>query len=307
MHHFIRPSLLASLMSLGLGACIAQPVDPQASGVFRCELDEDCPSAQSCLQGVCVLGELPSLAILSPEEDAVSPFDPADGEVRTMLLTIGGMNLDLVDPSSDPEAAIGAGQVQILLDGVQVALVDAGELSGTVALEVELTNRPGVHRLEARAQRSDGSLYDNEKASARRVFWLDDGRPHVAFKRPWPGTRIPLDSATIEVEVSSIGITMAPPSTQVIEGIGHTHIHYDELFPACTMDNLCDQGYQGIVPIVDDEPSADVLLPTSAAGTATLTALLREANHTLYLDEGAPVYDEIDVFRSDAGGGQDPS
>lgn len=298
-------SRLALAVTLGFGlaagqGCLAQTLDPSVSGAFACDADEDCPDGQACLQGRCYTGPLPSVSVFSPEEDSLLPYDDGLGEVRTVLVTIAGTDLELVDPAADPDAAVGLGQVEVEVDGVNVATVMAGDLSGTVAIEVPVTNRPGVHRIEVQAVLSDGTLYDNPEATGRRVFWFDDGKPHVAIKRPWPGTPVDVEAASTEVEVSAIGIMLDAPGTSVTPGIGHTHIHYDETFPACANDNLCDQSYQGIVPIMSGMLSADVLLPSSGAGSAKLTAVLREANHTAFNDEnGNIVYDEVAVLRTD--------
>ena len=135
---------LAGLIGLGpFSGCLATPLDPDATEAFVCDAETACPPTQSCLQGRCVLGELPQISVLSPEEDALLSFDPEQGEVRMVVIRIGGDHLDLVDPATDPEAAVGAGQIRVRVDGVEVESITSGDISGGVLVEVPMSNRAG--------------------------------------------------------------------------------------------------------------------------------------------------------------------
>lgn len=281
-----------SLVSLAIAGCLTNTPDPTLGGIYACVEDIDCPETLSCLQQVCEAIELPKLNIVNPEDEEEYPF----GSAHTDILTVSGTNLTLRGLAASSAAVPGEGHVIVFVDEEQVAVIDSGDLSAGVQVSIEIPDTPGAHRIRVQARLNDGTDYDNETASDRTLVWVDDGREHVALLKPWPGDVFGLDSQLIEAEVATLGgISIGAPNT----GTQHVHIYYDALFPACLTDPACDAGYNGVVPSNDDS-FGPVLLPASAAGMVTLTAVVAEFDHTTYVDDmGDRVFSQIQILRSD--------
>lgn len=306
---FPSPRMVAASMigvvQLGAG-CSVTEVDPMLSGVFPCEVVDDCPPEQACVLQTCQRGQPPEVVVIAPEVETAFPIDDPDSDV-VVVVKIGGANLDLVDPGTDPDSEFGRGNVQVLLDGNEVAVLTAGELETGVTIEVPVPPQPGAHRIVALARNSDFTIYDNATAEGRQFFWLDDGLPHVGFLRPFPGDVFPLQATEIDFGVAALNFsfeTAMPGAIPGNEAKGHAHVHYDETFPECVFEPICDNGYSGVVAPEGPATSASAVLtiPDSAAGEATLTAVLRKVNHFKYLfpdEDGQPIWEDIIVRRAD--------
>jgi hypothetical protein len=282
------------LSVLCVSGCLTNVPDPELGGVYACVTQEDCPATLSCLQQTCEAIVLPEVRILSPEDGQPFTF----GEPHNLVLSISATDLVLRPLAESNEAVPGEGHLVVFIDEVQTATIDSGDLSGGVQMEIAVDDIPGVHRIRVQARLNDGTNYDNEGADARNLIWVDDGHEHVAIRKPWPGDTFTLDSQTIDAEVAVMdnsGISIGPPNT----GVQHVHIFYDETFPACYENSLCFAAYEGIVPS-DENSFGPVLLPAAGAGMVTLTAVVMDFEHFVYLDEttGGPIFSSINILRS---------
>jgi hypothetical protein len=291
--------LTISLAVCGFGAvsaCLTNVPDPALGGVYACEVEEDCPGSLSCLQKVCEALELPHIEVLNPEEG--KPYDFALGMDHVEFLTISATNFVLRPLSESNEAVPGEGHLVVFVDEEEVAMIDSGDLTGGVQMEITIPNVPGVHRIRVQARLNDGTNYDNEFATSRRIIWVNDGRKHIALSLPWPGDTYPLDEQLINAEVALFDptnmVTIGPPMT----GVQHVHVFYDEQFPECIDNPMCFVSYEGIVPS-DDNDFGPVLLPSAGAGPVTLTAIIMLSDHTIYRDENSmPVFSSIEIQRT---------
>jgi hypothetical protein len=285
-----------------LGGCFTADLDPNVEGAFACEVDDDCPEGQACDGSRCVVSEnVPVLQVLMPEPDQVFAFDtfPVNGALQ---VNIQG-NLTLAPPSDDN--APGTGFVELTVDG-NTQRITSGPLSGVLEVMTTIERRPGPHRIAVTAFRTDGVPYGGAQSTVTSLFWLDDGDPAVALTRPWPGTEFPLGTPMIEVEVATLNFTMRSARMQNAEEIGHAHVHYDDEFPECAENQSCDSGYLAIVSPPgseeSDRASATIVLPESAATMSSLTAVLRNDDHTPYRDPfgdptGRVIFDTIPIVR----------
>lgn len=290
-------STLLALCSLALSSCLTNVPDPELGGVYACEVQEDCPGSLSCLQKVCEAIELPHIEVLNPEEGKPYAFGMGAAPHQEFL-SISATNFRLRPRAESSEAVPGEGHLVVFIDQEEVAVVDSGDLSGGVQMPIEIPDVPGVHRITVQARLNDGTNYDNETATARRIIWVNDGNKHVALSLPWPGDSFPLDEQLINAEVALFDptktISIGPPMT----GKQHVHVFYDEQFPDCIEDPMCFVSYEGIVPS-DDNDFGPVLLPSAGAGPVKLTAVIMISDHTLYRDENMmPVYSSIEILRT---------
>jgi hypothetical protein len=242
------------------------------------------------------------MKIISPEPETAFPV--ADQPVM-VTVQVGGDSLRLVDPGSDPGSEFGQGNVVLYLDGVEIAVLAAGDLTTGVPIEVPVPPIPGAHRLVAKARLSNNTFYDNEGSEARQLFWLNDGKPHVGFIHPYPGDVFSLEPALIPFTIAALNYDFVKPNPSVNEspGQGHAHVHYNHDYPGCAFDNACDNLYVGVVAPEGPQSSATsaLTIPASAAGEAKLTAALQQINHFKFLDEdGQPVWEDIIILRDAA-------
>ncbi|KIG16549.1 hypothetical protein DB30_04320 [Enhygromyxa salina] len=289
---FIPTGLLACI---SLAGCLTNTPDPATGGIYACVDDLDCPGEQECLQKVCEAVKLPVLQIQNPESEEKYLF----GNANTDILSVSGANLILRSRSASNEPVPGEGHLVVFINGQEAAVIDSGDISAGVLANIDIPNTPGAHRIVVQARLNDGTDYDNETAQARRIVWVDDGREHVALRKPWPGDVFGLDSQVIEAEVVTLGgIEIGPPQTMR----EHVHVYYDAPFPGCLIDNpMCEVGYNGVVPS-DEDAFGPVLLPASSAGMVSLTAVVATFDHLTYEDDlGEPVFSApIMILRSDA-------
>lgn len=290
---------------LTLGGCYSTQLDPDLTGVFACSSAEEsaggsvCPSGQTCVNERCEDSDsLPTLSIINPEETKVflvdlSAEDPTQIDPISVNLTFQGSNLELTGSSSSSDHVFGQGQVAIYMDGEEVATVTEGSLSAPAPLPLLIPPIPGPHRIAIRARRNDGLDYDNDSALSTRLVWVENANnegvlPMVAIRWPWPGTIISTDDEQVEVRVATLNFQLVDADntddTRREPEIGHAHVYYDREFPRCALDDLCDDSYLGVAgtPPAGELSRSDLVLPASDEQIASLTAVLRHYNHTIY-------------------------
>lgn len=270
-------SALAVLLS-SLSGCYAADLDAALEGVYACRVDDgsdpdaDCPDGLLCDGSACV-SQLPIVEVRSPEEREAFE-DPGDVVIR-----VAASGLDLNAEAGEP----GAGFVRVTLDEQSVDIRE-GALSDSVVVEFEIPDTPGGHRISAQAFRLDETPYRNPGATDASLYWIDDGLPHVAITKPWPGSNIDIGTPLVEFEAALLNIEYALSDTEPADGEGHVHIYYDDAFPACALDPICDAGYIAVIAAAPGEgrlPIADTAatVPQSAETAATVTAMLRQNDH----------------------------
>lgn len=280
--------------------CLADRIDDAPAGVFACDGTLDCAEGETCLLGRCYDVEPPRLQIRDPEAfETIEPESDDPPGMISVTVGVGGENLELVEPSSDSDA-ITEGFVEIVVDGHKVTQLTSGNLFAGTSVTIEVASTPGPHRITAVARRADGAHYDNAGAVASQLVWVDDFRPHVAIVRPWPDTRFAVDEAEVDIEIATLNFTLVPPMATVEGDEGHAHIHYDDTFPACPSDPMCDCCNIEIAapPIASHRATVTATLPPAGAGPATLTAMLRETTHPPFIHDGHYVYDTIEIVRA---------
>ena len=274
-------------MSLVLGGCYAAELDETSNALFACEVageadeaDADCPGELRCNGRVCV-ERLPTVVVSSPE-----PLEEIGVGVTAAPITLRISGLTF---SSDEDDADG-GFIRVTLDDETID-IRTGDISGPLAIEdLIVPDEPGAHRISAQAFRVDGTPFDNADASAAQVFWRDDGQPHVAITSPWPGSEVELQpNGLIDVEVAMLNFTYGQTDTDLATDIGHIHVYYDDTFPECAEDPICDAGYIGVISAAPEEAamgltilSEGLLFPDSPVADATLTAVLRQNDHSAF-------------------------
>lgn len=279
--------------------CFTAQLDPDAAGAFACGDDEPCPGDQSCVNERCEVGDPPRVEITNPERNQAFPIGDDPGGMRTFSINILG-TLDLVDPVEHKDNVFGEGHLEVFLDNHSVGKIVTGALSGGVQFELEVANVAGPVRVAVHALRNDGSRYDNEDATATQLFWIDDGTPLVGIRNPWPGATFGLDAESVAVEavVLNFGLMPANPNGTPQPGVGHVHIYYDVDLATCLVpDSQCDNSY---ITTVTMDKASPATFPKSAAGTAKLSAVLRNIDHSLFVfppDMGGPITDEIEIIR----------
>lgn len=295
LRQFAPGTALTALTALlvGTSGCYSAELDPAIAGAFACDAADPeadpCPDGLACVNGRCETeADLPSVLVLSPEnEESLStpaPHDQAAGtSTLSLTLRIQG-RLDLVSSSMSTEHVFGEGHVVVFVDGEEQNTVDSGSISASTPVEITVDAKPGPHRIRLQIRRNDGLDYDHEGAAATRLFWLENDatrgqRPYVAFKTPWPGAHFDLEAPNVEIELATLNFELAEAGNGSVDGRGHSHIYYDGDFPACTLDEECDEDYIGVVAASGDTIA---IAPNSSEGPATITAVLRNVGHTPY-------------------------
>ena len=200
MHQLSGTIAGISLGALLLGGCYTTDLDPGLGSVFACtQVEANCPSGLSCVNGVCESSEgVPRVLVTNPEDEQRfvtatpdipigPPPDPLTIEIR-----IQG-ELDLVEFDPDQAHVFGEGHVVVTVDGAQQAIIDTGSIDNPTAVTIDIDNQAGPHRITAQAVRNDGVPYDNPESTGTRLIWIESEaveglRPFVAIKSPWPGT-----------------------------------------------------------------------------------------------------------------------
>lgn len=288
-------SSLLTAMPLVLGGCYAADLDETANALFACEVsgeadeaDVDCPGELRCNGLVCV-ERLPTVSVSSPESLQALGLD----ETVVITLQVSGLIF-----SSDEDDA-GGGFLRVTVDDESID-IRAGDLSRPLVVEdLVIPTDPGAHRIRAQAFRVDGTPFDNDEASAAQVVWRNDGQPHVAITSPWPGTEFELQADGLaDVEVAMLNFSYGQTDTDIATDIGHIHVYYDDVFPECAQEPICDAGYIGVISAAPEEAalglsvlSEGLLFPDSPVADGTLTAVLRENDHSPFSN----VEDEFDL------------
>jgi len=293
--------------SITLGGCLETRVDEAEPGTFACEDASECRPGDSCILGICEAGAPPQLEIRFPEAFDSIAMDTGSGPVP-MSISVGGQNLELEEPHGSAEGDAGKGYVELFVDDERVALLTAGNLVSGVVTEVMLDDTPGAHRITAMARTLSGERYDNVDSVGTRLVWVDDGMPHVAIVSPWPGQELGLEQTDVDVEIAAINFEFLPPQVESTGNYGHAHLHYDDSFPSCSDDPACDCCYLAVAaPKLDDVDAGParrvttrVTLPPSAAGGATVSAVLRQTFHAPFEDSDQnTVHDSVAIIRKD--------
>ncbi len=302
----------AVALLLSLAGCLEDQVDEASAGVFACSGQDDCIEGEFCVIGRCESQEPPSIEIRDPEQFEIVASRDGVGSSMLLSIVVGGRGLTLVDPNTGSTKS-DEGYVEVVLDGDVVGELSSGSLAGNVLLDVPgFVATPGAHRIVARARRADGTAYDNAEAEAVSLVWVDDGLPQVGIVRPLPGTEFDVTETEVDVEVATLNFAIVPAAATRPETHGHAHIHYDDVFPTCVDDPLCDCCYIAIAsPSTSEVPPQGFLLdwtervrlPGASEGAGRLTAVLRSTNHTPFYDEdGRTVFNSIEVQRVDGAG-----
>ncbi len=312
--HLARLSSVA-LAALCWSGCYAADLGEVGGGVLECRLgdpDAGCPGGLICDGQLCV-EEAPSVDITFPEGS--NPAGQVLEAPEDLVIRVRATGLTLSTDQDDPNA----GFVRVTLDG-EFTDVTMGPITESVQIDFEGTDlerptEPGPHRLSARAFRADGTPFDNPEAFVTRLYWINDGQPHVAITKPWPGDTFDLGTPLVDFEVATLNFEFDVADTPVDDPaapIGHAHIYYDEDMPECTADPECDPGYIAVVARAPGEGrgltvSTAASLPASGETTATLSAVLRRNDHGVFDaeftgEEGEPItviFDEIEILRAD--------
>lgn len=309
----MRRLFYTASIALLTNACLAGDVDDAASDVFACNTVDDCNAGESCLFDRCTEVPLPLVEIRAPEPFAkVATPETPEGPI-VFAVSVGGRDLDLVDPISSGQGTAGEGYIELSVDGELIETITAGSLAGSIPIEgVVIPNpTPGAHRISVQARRADGVAYDNPEASDIQLVWVDDGMPRVGIVEPLPGTEFGLGEVEVDVRVATLNFEIVPAASQSPNPHGHAHIHYDDVFPSCVEAPTCDCCYIAIAsPDVADVPAQGfltdwterVVFPGASAGSATLTAVLRNTSHTPFIGDDGIVFDEVQLQRvSDPG------
>lgn len=301
------------IAALLVSGCYDAELDPSRGGVFACESAADCPEGTLCDNAVCESAEdLPTLEVRSPEDQQTFDFDRFNADGRINVRIAGDMELVSAD-AMEPHVS-GQGHVVVFVDGEKEAVIDEGNLSAGVALDALIERTPGLHRIVAQARRNDGLDYEFEGAQATGLFWLDDGKPHVALVSPWPGETFPPGATDVEFAVATLNFdVIAAGANETVPGRGHVHVHYDDEFPACVQDDFCDTSHFLVLDRLEgDLARGQAILQEDDPGEVQLTAILRNIDHSPYLDPfptqdmpppqditGSIVYDSITITRAE--------
>jgi hypothetical protein len=232
------PSFLAALLAASgaLSGCYGAQFDAFASGVYACEIDDDCQAEFSCLRGVCVDDDGPKLEILGPE--TLTKFSEGVTEIP---LTVSLADVELAEPGGSHQP--GKAYLEVWIDGLPVNTREGGNpLSDAVgsSVTVPAVELPdgivylGEHRLRVEAFQLDGQPYSNPSAEARRMFFIANATtPQIAVLSPWPGDEQRADQ-TMLVEIAAVNWTWTDPVPGGMDDSqGHTHVYFNKDFPDC--------------------------------------------------------------------------
>ncbi len=278
----MRTSLafVPALLSVALSGCYVADLDAGLEGVYTCQIldatepNVDCPDGLLCDGSRC-MSEIPTVEVRSPE--AREAFtDPG-----LVVIRVVGSGIDLGTDASDP----GVGFIRVTLDDQEIDITSGPISDGIVVADLTIPTTPGGHRISARALRADGTPFGNPEAVDTRLFWINDGQPHVAITKPWPGSDIDIGTPLVDFEAAVLNFDISVSDTDPVTGQGHVHLYYDEVFPACAQDPVCDSGYIAVVAASPGEGTLRIAdtsatVPESAETTATITAVLRQNDHT---------------------------
>lgn len=294
-----------ALLSSG---CFSAELDPDLSGVFVCESEDECSGDQVCfLQRCTAPDELPRVELLNPTQNIPqADFANANGALQIEVST----NLALRPASS--EGRSGMGFIEVTANGKTQRIESDDDLSVTLLFE-DTTATP--LRLAVQAFAEQGKPYPNPEARVQEVLFVDDGRPQVALVEPWPNQRIGLDQGSADFTITTVNFDLMPPGSGLADGRGHAHLYQvegaDAMLPeVCLVDIGCPDRndlYQLLAPAEGPSDTAStglMLRPVSQAGPQTVVVTLQQDNHELFLMDPpgpldrAPVFDSITIQRA---------
>jgi hypothetical protein len=237
----------------------------------------------------------PVLQILGPEELQLFPNSGVSHRI-----TLRSTDLQLQPPGGDNHP--GVGHIEVLLDGELVEVLTEADGSGIAQTETfAFPTAGGIHRIEAIPRHNDGTPYPG--ADAHGLFWVDDGREHIAWLRPTPKTVLPIGAQNIEMEVVTLNFTLvraAAAADPNATGEGHVHSLFNRGLPDCLPD--CADFFEHMIePPGDDRVHRlsfwhqNPLNPPSP-GSYPLELLANDNKHDIYyraLAPDQPVYDVI--------------
>lgn len=306
-----RACLLTMLGILGIG-CGGGKSDGSGSSTTGnapptpCDDEMPCPDPEVCVVGQCYGGDLPMLEIVTPQDEQLVDWTN-DGDTTDISITVQGSGLTLVPPAMDPDSERGSGQIAIWIDGVEVAVLEEGDLAEGVTVTVPVPTDAGGHRARAEARISDGSPYGTMGSVARRFFWFDDGRERVGFKSPFENETYSNEPVEVAVELAALHFQFAPASEDPEPGaIGIAHILLNKTFPGCGADEACADDFVGVLSPTNEVTSnmaGPIVLPSTTAPSTEMAALLVKTNHDPYCGEGpdacTAVWDSVVLLRAD--------
>jgi hypothetical protein len=274
-----------------------------------CDDATPCPEPEVCVVGQCYGGDLPMIDIVSPSDEQLVDWSN-DGDTTDVVVLLQGTGLVLVPAAMDPDSERGNGQIAITVDGVEVALVDEGDLAAGVEVTIPVPTDAGGHRIRAEARISDGFPYATTGSVARRFFWFDDGRERVGFKAPFENDAVGGNEVEVFVDLAVLHFQFAPASATAEPGaVGIAHILLNKPFPTCGEDQTCLDDYITVISPtneITDSTSGPIVLPTTTAETTDVTVHLAQTNHDPYCGEGPDacpaVWDTVTVLRAEPAG-----
>lgn len=299
MTPWVRIIAIATLTGSG---CYAAELDPDASAVYVCDGDADCPLGQACADSVCrSLAELagPRIAIDSPPRLHV--YSPEDA---TIPLSFSGENLLLTADESDD---VRAGYIEVYLDGTLVDAVTAGDLERGIDMgSLAMPTTGGLHHLVLSPRHLDGGRFETAEPDAHVAFWVDDGREYVAIVEPPPGARYDADDPEVTVEIASLNFTLVNPgfigpdeSGSAPEGYVHIFVDADvpTCLPACNFDYQTSMIPPGLARVTELGAEQALRLP-DGVGTVRIQIVAQAiTNQPYYRDpeDADLVYYEVPV------------
>lgn len=295
----LRSVAIAAAFSAG---CFSAELDPELSGVFACETNDDCFQGRQCIADVCTTAPRPELMILSPESlERVGAPGSGTIELTISLLDQAAAPLALVVPGTP--AVPGEGYIELFVDGELVETIFEGDSGSTLRVRTQLAATAGGHRIRARAVLGNGEPYP--AADVRRVVWVEEEGstvPRVTIVSPWPGEEFSTMSQELEVVVATRNFSLVPTQNAEETGSphGHAHVYYDAPFPACALDDECADSYIALLTPAEKTVlmSTTFRLPPGSEDTAEVTVTLNNDDHSLFSTADAGVvFDEVPIRR----------
>ena len=301
LHSF---SILAAGALAFVAGCYDGQFDPDASGVFLCASNDECPEGQECFNGVCLADEGPALTIQGPEPFQLIAAENTEA-LSSFTVTIRGSDLVLTDSN---QAVEGEGYISLMIDGMDVTgRIVVGDLATGLTTDPQDLSAiaVGPHRLRVRAFYGNGEPYLNPSASTETIFFIDDGTPQVAIVEPRPG-QIQATTGPMAVTIAAINWTWNSAGSAVAEREGHTHTYSLPNYPACltaepSSDEYCNFKYLGSFSGAGD-PANPILLHGEITpdnlellplGPQPFQAGLQDNEHEPFPSPDAVEFDEI--------------
>lgn len=297
-------STLGTALLLVLSSCYTAEFQPDLSGAYACEVDQDCPVDQTCAAGICVSDDGPHLTISGPEPLTQIPVANTDA-LTGFQITLQGTGLTLSGGSTHMD---GVGVLEVRIDGnIVEPRVESGNLgAGFTVGPFDMSGaEAGPHRIRISAHRLDGMPYPNPSSVADSVFFIDDGNPQVAIMSPPPGSIHSL-TQPIPVTIASINYAWKTKGGDDLMGQGHTHVYSNAMYPGCLDASSTDDcNFLYLVSISGDGDPSDPRmisgeipvekLESLSPGPIPLQAGLQTNNHLPFPTEPDIEYDQMEI------------